>query len=340
MTFLIIIGMLLGVILLYLVGIVFLPFIKVKEQPISLNGTDKEIPSCRENIVFEVDGLKLSGWLYLPDGKSKPVGCVVLTQGFCGTKDMLLEKYALRFTEAGFAALTFDYRHFGESEGDPRQLYSLTNQLKDIKAAVQYARSREEINTDKIFIWGTSSSGNYGVLVAAEDPNIAGIIGQSPSFDHQADGKRIVKRDGMTWFLNLIFHAQRDKGRSRLGLSPHKFPVAGLPGSTAMFIAPGAYEGYKSISQDSSTFKNEVCARLMFDPHGPDLLKSSEKVKCPALFQICENDDIMAPDSHHKIAGILGERVEIIMNPIGHFDIYFSEYFEKSVREQIKFLKR
>ena len=92
MTTLIIIGILLGVIFLYLSANIFLPHIKVKEQPISLKGTDEEIPSCRENVDFEVDGLKLSGWLYLPDERTEPVGCVILSQGFCGTKDMLLEK--------------------------------------------------------------------------------------------------------------------------------------------------------------------------------------------------------------------------------------------------------
>ena len=156
MTFLIIIGILLGLVFLYLAGIVFLPFIRVKAQPISLNGTDKEIPYCRENIEFEVDGLKLSGWLYLPDDLTKPVGCVVLTQGFCGTKDMLLEKYALRFAGAGFAALTFDYRHFGESEGEPRQLYSLTHSRFSRCSVPRRRRWVRRSPTWRVMRWGIS----------------------------------------------------------------------------------------------------------------------------------------------------------------------------------------
>ena len=311
----------------------------MKEQPIFSENNTIHVPSCRQDIIFETGGLKLHGWLYLPENTHKHVACVVLAHGFCGTKDMLLEKYALRFVEAGYAALTFDYRHFGESEGNPRQLYSLTGQLDDIKAAVKFARLRDEIDADKIFIWGTSASGNYGILTAAEDQKIAGIIGQSPSLDHQADGKMILKRDGMPWFLKLIVNAQRDKGRARIGLSSHTLPVTGKPGTTAMLIGPGLYEGYQKITANSQTFKNEVCARLMLESHGPDLLKSAAKVNCPVLFHICENDNMTAPDSHYKIVEILKEKVKIVFNPIGHFDIYFGEYFEKSIREQIAFIK-
>jgi fermentation-respiration switch protein FrsA (DUF1100 family) len=47
--------------------------------------------------------------------------------GFSGTQDQL-EPYARRFTEAGIALLTFDYRNFGRSEGEPRQLVNVDRQ--------------------------------------------------------------------------------------------------------------------------------------------------------------------------------------------------------------------
>lgn len=333
-----ILGIIVGLMAIYLMVVVFSPLVKEVKNPIEIPYAKEEAPYCRENIAFNVDGEKIKGWLYLPVDSLKPVPCVLLFQGFCGTKDMLLEKYALRFVEAGFAALTFDYRHFGESEGEPRQLYSIPKQLQDGKAAVEYARSLKEIDADKIFIWGTSSSGNYGILLAAEDPEIAGIIGQSPSFDHQADGNMILKRDGMSWFFKLILHAQRDKGRSRFGLSAHTFPVVGNPGSVAMFIAPGAFEGYQKIASKSKTFENRVCARLLFEPHGPNLLESARNINCPAIFQICENDQIVAPGSYSVIKEVLKDNVTVIKNPIGHFDIYFNKWFDKSIKEQIDFI--
>ena len=75
----------------------------VKKQPFSKNKTigEKEVPKCRGNITFEACGEKISGWLYLPDKKSAAFPCVVLNHGFCGTKNLILEKYALKFVEKG-----------------------------------------------------------------------------------------------------------------------------------------------------------------------------------------------------------------------------------------------
>ncbi len=331
-----------GLILVYLIVIIFFPVLNVEKQPMKLEkiSSRASAPDCRKNVTFKANGLTISGWLYLPKKNTRPVPCIILSQGFCGTKDILLEKYALRFIKAGFAVISFDYRHFGESQGEPRQLYSVLKQLEDIKAAIKFARSLNKVDPEKIFLWGTSSSGNYGIIIAAEDKRIAGVIGQSPSLDPEKDGKIIFNRDGIGWMLSLIVHAQRDKGRSRLGLSSHTFPAVGRPGTTAMHIAPGFFEGYKKFVGNSKTFKNEVCARIMFGSHGPDLLKAAEKVQCPVLFHICGKDVNVAPGSHKRIEKILGKKVNIIVYPIGHFDIYDGNHFEKSITHQIKFLKK
>jgi fermentation-respiration switch protein FrsA (DUF1100 family) len=330
-------GIIVGFIAVYLLILVILPF-KVKKQPIELIHSNGDAPTCRQDATFMVDGLKLSAWLYLPEDVAKPVPCVVLNTGFCGTKDFLLERYALRFVEAGFAAISFDYRYFGDSEGKPRQIYSVSKQLEDIRAATKFVRTKREIDAEKIFIWGTSSSGNYGIMVAAEDKQIAGVIGQTPSLDHQAEGKMIVKREGMGWFLKLILHAQKDKLRSRFGLSSHTFPAVGKPGTTAMLVVPGFFEGYQKIAKKSKSFKNEVCARIMLAFDEPNLLKSAEKVTCPVLFLLCEGDNLTLSDAHKKIEKTLGEIVKFIKYPVGHFDIYFGDYFEKCIVEQISFI--
>jgi dienelactone hydrolase len=152
---------LISLIVVYLIIIAFLPF-KVEKQPVKLDGSNRDTPICRQDVTFTVDGLELRGWLYLPKNLTNRIPCIILNTGFCGTKDFLLEKYALRFVEAGFAALSFDYRYFGESQGKPRQIYSVSKQLEDNNAAITFARTRSGIDPEKIFIWGTSSSGNYG----------------------------------------------------------------------------------------------------------------------------------------------------------------------------------
>lgn len=53
----------------------------------------------------------------VPEGNMKhPL--IILCHGFCGIRNVLLPCFANAFTEAGFATITFDYRGFGESEGE------------------------------------------------------------------------------------------------------------------------------------------------------------------------------------------------------------------------------
>ena len=339
MNFLIGLSIFIGVVLLYLIVIVFFPVLAVDEQPIERSGKPENPPGYRHDAHFEVDGTNIHAWLYLPEGAAGAVPCVIMSHGFGGTKDCILEQYAVRFVEAGYAALTYDYRHFGDSEGQPRQMYDTLYQLDDLRAAVAYARSRSEIDPEKIVLWGTSASGGYGLAIAAEDTRIAAVIAQCAGLDHKADSKLYMDREGLGFFLGLLVHAQRDKGRSRFGLSPHTFPIVGRPGTTAMFAAPGAFEGYSWIAQNSDTFRNAVCARLLLGPHGPDLLKISENVRCPVLLLGCEQDNLAAPEGYKKVAAILGENAIVRNYPIGHFDIYAGEYFEKAVSEKLALLK-
>jgi len=150
MPALMIFGYFLAVVAAYLIVVIFFPVLKVKLQPFSKDlETDVKNPSeCRQDIEYEVDGTKVSGWIYLPTAAEKPVPLIILSQGFNGTKDAILEKYALKFVQNGYGALTYDYRHYGDSDGLPRQLYCGKKQIEDLKGAIAYARSRKEINPD------------------------------------------------------------------------------------------------------------------------------------------------------------------------------------------------
>jgi uncharacterized protein len=336
-------GILIGTVLLYSTVVIFFPVLTVAKQPLNREQgagiENQRPPDYRHNIQFDVDGTIIHGWLYLPDQISGTVACVVMSTGFGGTKDCLLEPYAVRFVEAGLAVLTYDYRHFGESEGEPRQVYDVLSQLDDLRAAIIFARSRDEIDAEKIVLWSTSAAGGYGLAIAAEDNKIAAIISQCGAIDHKADSKLYMGREGLGFFLRLFIHAQRDKGRSRFGLSPHTFPIAGKPGTVAMFTAPEACEGYARLMKNSKTFRNEVCARLIVMAHGPDPVEASRKVQCPVLFLACEKDNLAAPDSYKRAAEILGNKAEVRSYPIGHFDIYEGDYFEKATGEMVAFLE-
>ncbi|MFF7887753.1 serine aminopeptidase domain-containing protein [Streptomyces sp. NPDC020794] len=55
------------------------------------------------------------------------------------TKELASDLFAARFDDAGFAVLAFDHRRFGESEGAPRQIVRLDEQVADWHAAIECA---------------------------------------------------------------------------------------------------------------------------------------------------------------------------------------------------------
>ena len=112
---------------LYLLAVAILPGFEVPEQPLGKTKRAVQMPPAeplllsRKEVSFNVKGTEIRAWLYVPDHASKRLPCIVMASGLGGTKDMG-ESYALRFQKAGFAVLGFDYRYFGQSKGEPRQL--------------------------------------------------------------------------------------------------------------------------------------------------------------------------------------------------------------------------
>ncbi len=328
---------LLGAILIYLIIIIFFPVLEVEPQPIKREIIEEIIPECRENIEYDVKGLKVRGWLYLPKEKTN-LPSIIMCHGFCGTKDFAVEKFALDFVENGYAVLTFDYRYFGESEGKPRQNYCGPWQVEDAQAGVNYLRNRTEINPERVFVWGTSGGAPLPLLLASKDKRIAGVICQAGGYDHKADNKYYIDKIGMGHFLKMFMHAQRDKGRSRFNLSPHFYPAYGRPNTTSFLNLPGTFEGIEDLAKHSKRFKNEVPGRFAVNPHPEDLLVASEYIECNALVVVCKHDGIISPTSHIRLMKILGEKGTLCEIDTTHWGIYKNEGYKENIKIQLEFL--
>ena len=105
-------------------------------------------------IQFRSAGVTCRGDLYLPDTAGRaPI--MVMAHGLGGTRNMRLPAFAERFVAEGYACLLFDYRHFGDSDGEPRQLLDIKKQLQDWKAAIEHARGLAQVDPDRVILWGT-----------------------------------------------------------------------------------------------------------------------------------------------------------------------------------------
>ena len=303
-------GTLVALLAIYFLIVAFLPSFPQPRQTLKkgkhLSGDRKtRPPASRKNVIFKVNGTTISAWLYLPKNVSAPFPCIIMANGLGGTKNIILQSYARRFQQAGLAVLAFDYRHFGDSQGEPRQLIWIPYQLEDYAAAVDYARGLPEIDPQRIALWGTSLSGGHVLVTAAKDKHIACVSAQCPGLDGRAGAELAFKKYGLAYGLKMIVHGQRDLIRSWLGRSPHKIPIAGPPGTIALMTTPDAYIAFSALSPDN--FVNEACARITIrgDKYRP--IKYAKNVGCPVLLQICENDELTPVSAVEETAEILAD---------------------------------
>ena len=120
-----------------------------------------------------------------------PPPVIVMAHGLGAIKALRLSAFAERFQAAGYACLVFDYRHFGDSEGEPRELLSISRQREDWRAAVAYARSLPDVDTDRVVLWGTSFGGGHAIATAAADHAVVAAIAQCPFTDGLASARQI-----------------------------------------------------------------------------------------------------------------------------------------------------
>jgi fermentation-respiration switch protein FrsA (DUF1100 family) len=338
---------LIGAYTVYMLIVAVIPGFSVPEQPLPQGKQSSQFPrrrtkrrtGSRKDVSFQVKGTQVSGWLFLPANLSTPVPCIVMAHGLGATKALGLDAYAIRFQEAGFAVLAFDYRHLGESGGEPRQLVWIPYQQADYAAAINYARGLKEIDPARIALWGTSLSGGHVVVTAAGDSKIACVSAQVPLLDGEAGGREVVRRLGLGHILWMSFgHALRDMVRSWLGLSPHRIPLVGKPGTVAVMADAGAWDTFERLAPDD--FVNQACARILIrmDKYRP--LNYLDKVDCPVLLQFCDLDIANPPSLIHDAEKRLGDRAEIIRYPIDHFDVYLGNNYERAAKDQLEFFKK
>ena len=289
----------------------------------------------RLDVTFPSHADRCAAWLYLPAGRDEPVPCIVLAHGFASTREEQLAAFAERFAAAGFAALVFDYRHFGDSEGEPRQLLDIRRQQDDYRAAVAYARTREEVDPARVALWGSSFSGGHVVAVAAGDPSIAAVVSQSPF----ADGLAQANAASPPVALKLMALGLRDEIGARLGLPPVHVPVAGPPGSVAALTSPASAEGVRSILGEGSRWREEIAARVMLRVAAYRPVTDAARVACPLLVCVADCDDLTPPEPAVRLAE-RAPRGELQRYGCGHFDVYGGPWHEAMVSDQVAFLTR
>lgn len=276
-----------------------------------------------------------AAWLYTPSeqptDQRRPV--VVMAHGLAGVKEMGLDAFAERFADAGYACLVFDYRHFGASSGEPRQLLDIQRQLEDWRSAVSYARTVDGVDPDRVVVWGTSFGGGHVIITAAQDHRIAAAIAQCPFTDGFASAFAVPPVSA----VKTVALAVRDVIHARLGRSPVMIPSYGPPGSASLMSTPDSIAGITALIPEGRVIPRDVTARFAFDivRHFPG--RKARHISCPIFFAICAGDSVAPPKPTQRYAA-RAPHTEIKLYDAGHFDIYVGDDFERNVTDQLAFL--
>ncbi|MBE7163560.1 MAG: alpha/beta fold hydrolase [Williamsia herbipolensis] len=279
-------------------------------------------------------GTRCAGWLYraeAADGERRPI--VVLGHGLGAVKEMRLDAYAERFADAGYHALAFDYRHFGASGGEPRQLLDVDRQREDWHAAIAHARSLPGVDPDRVVLFGSSFGGGHVLVIAAQDPRVAAAIAQCPFTDGVASARASMGPSSLAVTARAVadtLAAARHKPRVLV-------PLAGRPGQTALMNTPDALDGYLALVPEGMSFSDEVAAAVALRIPREKPGKVARSVTAPVLFGVCENDTVAPAAATIKHAERMPNAV-IKRYPVGHFDIYLGDAFETAVADYVDFL--
>src|SRR5215470_339340 len=131
-----------------------------------------------ERVTFVSGGLKLAGVLHRPDsrqpGERRPA--FIVLHGFGSSKDSDGSVASAKlFAELGYAALRFDMRGCGQSEGVRGRVICL-EQVEDTQSALSFLAGRPEIDADRIGVMGASFGAAVAIYTAGVDQRVAACV--------------------------------------------------------------------------------------------------------------------------------------------------------------------
>lgn len=276
-------------------------------------------------VTFTSNGLVLKGRIFLPVSfnENGKYPAVVVAGSWTTVKEQMAARYAQELAASGYAALTFDYRYYGESEGEPRQYENPGAKIADVREAVSWLAAQPFVDKDHISAVGICASAGYMAGAAAADPRIRTVVCIAPWLHNAAllEAAYSSRSGGVAGLIAAGETAARafaDKGEVQY------IPAASNTDSSAAMFWPGDVLDYYLNPAKGAVpeWSNRLAVMSWAEWLRFDGVAISAQVKQPLYIIHSENAAI--PDGAKQFYSQLQAPKEITwLNQYNQFDFYY-----------------
>jgi len=281
---------------------------------------------AQREIEFTSGGETVRGDLLLPEGDG-PFPVVVMAGGWCYVKELRQPQYASEFVRRGFAALIFDYRRMGASDGQPRQHIDPWDQIEDYKNAITFVASLPEIDATRIGIWGISYSGGHVLIVGATDPRVKSVVSNVPVID----GYQTMWRMHGTVRFRMLKSLIAEERIKRTESGTHSYmPMSGTPTgpNDELSVWPDddvrtVFEELKATQAPRHEHRNTIASTERLMEYDASAF-APRLINVPTMMIVADGDDITMWDQEiAAFDAIPSPRKELVVIPsTSHMTLY------------------
>jgi uncharacterized protein len=293
------------------------------------------------NVEFHSEDATLRGRLYTPKRFSRSLPAVVMTHGFSATITMTIDRYAEALCSEGFAVLLYDHRNFGISDGEPRRHVNPWLQARGYRDALSYLEGLDEIDAERLALWGDSASSAVAIVIAAIDDRVKAVSLQTPALGRtpppeDPDGTRFQRIKETLLRGNINSTGKMEGPMPVVSFDPLRHPSA--------FEPLTAYRWFMEYGGRLGTnWVNDVTRVMPNTPEPWNAVVCAPHVKVPVLMIVSPQDEMAGASP--KLARMMYEDLagakEWMEIDGGHFGLlyYPSELFEQASGAQCRFFK-
>ena len=286
-------------------------------------------------VEFYSEGFNLCGDIYVPEGlgSGEVRAGVLLCHGYTGVKDLYLPYNARALNEAGYVAMTFDYKGWGDSEG-PRSRLAPYGRVLDVQAAITYLGLQPEVDPERIGLYGTSYGGATATWVGAIDQRARCIVSVVGIGNGARWMSRVRRMD--EWF-DLLERSRADREK-RATTGSSELVERGevlMNDRQSAELAAAARRGNPAAV-------NTLPLEYVDDTIGfnPEWIVDRISPR-PILFITTDNDRLVPPEESEQLYAHAGEPKRlVVLKGYSHYEVYQEPAFSEVMAATLEWYRQ